>query len=324
LKRFFQSEAGAAICWVLSAVVLAATISPWLYQAGKNLAEAAETKDLNPLLEWLGGACQRARFGRFFSRSLVISAAAMLPLLLWRIRRIRAEGRSATQSSNGVSWKSTLIQGATGCVIAGGMLWAMAMIFRSLGACTAEPEIMPIGKLMGRVIFPAVATSLLEESLFRGILLGLWLKFAKPLAACIGTSICFAFVHFLEPPPEAVIAHPGTWLAGFELLGKILLHFTNPRFFITDFATLFLIGMILARARLRTGGLGFSIGLHAGWVLAFKTFNLRYDLVSAHPLHPWGIGESLRSGLLPLLTLGLTAGVCHLFLRRFENKAKIS
>ena len=90
----------------------------------------------------------------------------------------------------------------------------------------------------------------------------------------------------------------------------------------TEFATLFAVGMILAWARLRTGALWFSIGLHAGWVLAFKTFNLLYVAVVPHPLRPWGIGESLKSGLLPLLTLALTALVCQFALRPFSRASR--
>jgi len=35
------------------------------------------------------------------------------------------------------------------------------------------------------------------------------------------------------------------------------------------------------------------------------------------------VGDTLRSGLLPLLTLGLTAVICHFVLRRFETRRVI-
>ncbi len=319
MKRFFHSEAGAAVLWVVSAVLLAAVISPWLYQAGKWLGEISAAADFNALVESVGKSCRRAPFSRYFSRSLVVSALLLLPLLLRRIRGIRADTGAVGVAARRFSWQSALLQIAAGCVIAGGMLWAAGAILASLGAYVPKAKVPGVGKLASGVLPAAIGASLLEEWLFRGLLLGLWLRFAKPLAACLGTSLFFAFVHFLQPPDGAVIAVPGAPLAGFELLGKILLHFTNPQFFITDFATLFVIGMILARARVRTGALWFSIGLHAGWILAFKAFNMIYQSVPAHPLRPWGVGDSLRSGLLPLLTLGLTAVICHLVLKRFET-----
>ena len=320
MKRFFQSEAGAAVWWVVSSVVLAAGISPWLYQAGKALAEISASHDLNPLAEWLGNACQRARFSRYFSRALVISALALLPFLFRRIRRIRSDAGGTGAPQNRTSWQSMLVQIALGCVIAGGMLWAMGVALEMAGAYVPRSKSPGIGKLVGEILPAAIGASLLEEWLFRGLLLGLWLKFSKPLAASLGTSLLFAFVHFLQPPSGAVIAAPGAPLAGFELLGKILLHFTDPQFLVTDFATFFVIGMILARARVRTGALWFSIGLHAGWILAFKAFNMLYQSVPAHPLRPWGVADTLRSGILPLFVLGLTAVICHFVLKRFEAK----
>ena len=305
--------------WVVSAVILAAVITPWIYRAGDGLANAAAARDLPAALEWLGAACGRACLSRYFSRALVISALALLPFLFRRIRRIRSGTGADGVATRRVSWQSMLVQIAAGCVIAGGLLWATGAVLETLGAYVPKNKVPGIGKLVRGILPAALGASLLEEWLFRGLLLGLWLKFAKPLAACLGSSLVFAFVHFLRPPDGAIIAAPGAPLAGFELLEKILLHFTDPRFFVTDFATLFVIGMILARARLRTGALWFSIGLHAGWILAFKSFNMIYQSVPAHPLRPWGVGDSLYSGVLPLLTLGLTAVICHFVLKRFET-----
>lgn len=309
--------------WVLSALLLAAVIVPWVYQAGVWLAGLAAAKDLSGPLEWLGAACGRAKFGRFFSRSLMFSAVVFLPVLFRRIRAIRAGHDETGVPMTRVPWKSALLQIAVGCLIAGGMLWALGMILEGLGVYGPAKHAPGIGSFLRKVLVFAVIAPLVEESMFRGVLLGLWLKFARPLAACVGTSLVFAFVHFLDPPSGSIIANPASPLAGFELLGKILLHFTEPRFFATDFASLFGIGMILAWARVRTGALWFSIGLHAGWIVAFKGFNLLYSSVRAHPLHPWGVGDTLRSGLLPLLTLGLTAVICHFVLRRFETRRVI-
>jgi uncharacterized protein len=317
LKRFFKSEAGAAVLWILSALILAAAILPWVYQGGKAFGDYAQARDLPGYLESIGRSCRKAEIGRYFSRSLMFSVLVLLPLLLWRVRAIR-DGKASPALRN-VGWKRALVQLAVGCGIAAGILWGLGMVLEAAGAYTAKP-VPPLGKLLNKSVIPALVAAPLEEWLFRGLMLGLWLRFAKPLAACLGTSLFFAFVHFLSPPEGSVIADPAAALAGFELLGKILLHFAEPLFFVTDFATLFGIGMILAWARLRTGALWFSIGLHAGWILAFKAFNLLYRQVDGHPLQPWGIGESLKSGILPLLALGFTAWICHFAMRGFEAR----
>lgn len=307
------------MAWVACSLALAAVISPWLYQAGKHLALTAETSDLPVFLEWLGDACGRAKFGRYFNRAMLFSALLLLPLLFRRIRRVRsAAGFGAMDSWSRLSWSSVAVQIAIGCVVAGGMLWGIGAILETAGAYVPKASAPAFGKLVLKVLLPATAASLLEEWLFRGILLGLWLRVARPAAACLGSALLFAFLHFLEPPAGTVIANPDHAFAGFQLLGKILLHFTDPLFFATDFATLLVVGLILAWARVRTGSLWFSIGLHAGWVIVFKAFNLFYQAVPGHALRPWGVGESLRSGILPLVTLGITAAICHFALRPFS------
>lgn len=318
VQRFVKSEVGAAVLWVLGSLMLAAVISPWVYRGGKDLAAMAAVQDMPALGEWLGAACGRAQFGRFFDRSMIFSTVLLLPLVFRRIKLLRTESGSVpVKLWERVSWTSAATQVVIGCLIAGVMLWGLGAILAAGGAF--EPSATPPspGRWLSRILIPAAAVSLLEEWLFRGLLLGLWLRCARPAAACFGSSLLFAFLHFLKLPEGARIADPSDALAGFELLGKILQHCTDPRFFITDFAMLLAGGLILAWARVRTGGLWFSIGLHAGWIMAFKGYNMLYQSVPDYPLHPWGVGDNLRSGAFPILTLGITAVICHFVWRRF-------
>ncbi len=320
LKRFFKSEAGAVALWALSALLLGAWTAPWVYQTGKDLASHAASSDLIAPLEWLGAACQRAKFSRFFSRSLVASAVAFMPPLLWRIQVIRqCKGEAALPCLRPL-WKFGLVQFALGCVIAGGVLYGISASLQYFGAYLPIEHPPALGRFIKKVLIPALSISILEEWLFRGVLFGLWLKFTKPLTACIGTSLIFAAVHFLQPSGGVIISDPASSLAGFELLAKILLRFTNPQIFLADFFTIFTIGLMLALARFRTGALWFSIGLHAGWIVAFKGFGLFHRAVENNPLESWSIGDSVRSGVFPVLTLGITAVLCHFVLRCFEGE----
>lgn len=308
--------------WVLCALVLAAAIVPWVYQAGKSVADTILAGDSHRFLEEFARSSQRAKFGRYYSRSLIFSAVILLPFLYWRIQRIRQTTGYVKEACAPFCWKVALTQGIIAFGIAAGLLWGTGMALELAGAYTLDPDPPSLGKFLKKIVIPALAAPLVEEWLIRGVLLGLWLRLVKPFAACLGTSVFFAFIHFLDPPAGSVIADPTSPFAGFELLGKILLHLTEPRFIITDFATLLAIGMVLAWARLRTGALWFSIGLHAGWVFAFKGFNYVHQAVPEHPLRPWGVGESLRSGLVPLLTLALTALLCHFVMRAFEKRPR--
>ncbi|MBC8127927.1 MAG: CPBP family intramembrane metalloprotease [Gloeobacteraceae cyanobacterium ES-bin-144] len=318
MKRFIQSYIGAVVLWVLGSLSMGAAISPWVYRSGKALAAMAETNTLPALLEWLGRACGKSEFDRFFDRSLLFSAVILMPLLFRRIKTLRSASATLPDvPGTGVSWKSAVLQLVTGCVIAAGLFWVMGMVLEHAGVYVLKTKTPGFLKLLPKVLLPAIGAAFVEEWLFRGILLGLWLRFARPVWACLGTSLLFSFLHFLKPPEGTMIGNPADVFAGFELLSKVLLHFTNPVFFVTDFATLIAVGLILSWARIRTGVLWFSIGLHAGWILAFKGFSEFYKDVPTHPIHPWGVGDSLRSGMVPLLMLGITAVICHFVLRWF-------
>lgn len=309
---------------VVTALLLAAVAAPWTFRWGMRFAKYVAAEDLSPLLEWLGKSCGRARLERYFSRCFSFWVLFFLPFLMLRIRAIRAASGVPVIKKTPIPWQSAIQQIAVGCVIAGGILLGTGIILNFLGAYTPEPNPPQTAVLLRRILIPAVAASLLEEWLFRGLILGLWLRFTKPWYACLGTSFFFAFLHFLGPPEGTYIPKPASPTAGFRLLETILQHFTDPLFFVTDFASLFFIGMILAWARLRTGGLWFSIGLHSGWIAAFKGYSMLHVADPDHVLRPWGIGESLRSGLIPMLALGVTAAVCHYALKHFEAKLPLN
>lgn len=282
-----------------------------LYRGGNALAVTAASQEMPRVLEWLGAACGRAQFPRFFNRALMLAALILLPFLYRRIRRLQKPDRPVFQSGSRIPWKSGLVQIAVGFVITAGISWGLCCLIEASGAYVSRPNPPEMVRVVSRILVPVVVVALLEEWLFRGVLLGLWLRLTTPLKACLGTSVFFAFVHFLSLPEGQALSNPASWWAGFELLGKIGLHLMDPAFIVTDFITLAGIGMILAWARYRTGSLWFSIGLHAGWIAALKTFNLLNRSVEGHWLHPWGLGDTLRSGLLPLLSIVLVAGVCR-------------
>jgi hypothetical protein len=63
------------------------------------------------------------------------------------------------------------------------------------------------------------------------------------------------------------------------------------------FTTLFVIGWILADARVLTHSLWLSIGMHAGWIFGSGTFSL---LARQRTLGlPW-VGKNLLVGIIPL------------------------
>jgi len=315
MMRFLKSEAGAIILWLAVSLFAAALLTPYLYDAGKDLAESAETKDYPEAIESIASSAGRAKIDRFFSRSLLISALALLPLLIRRVKRLPRDPQADFYSLRKSPWSKRLAHLGGGLVIGAASLGALALVLEISGAAVPRDTELSAGKFFSKAFMPAIGAGVIEELLFRGLLLGLWLRACSVRTAWIGSSVMFSFVHFLSPPNGMTIVDPRAWHAGFEILGSTLGHFTNPAFFVTEFATLTLLGLILGWCRLRTFSLWLPIGLHAGLVFALKTFSMARTLDPASPLHPWFIGNDLKSGLLPLAALAVCFACCKIFLR---------
>ena len=130
----------------------------------------------------------------------------------------------------------------------------------------------------------------------------------------VGLSIFFAVVHFLKPyHGSAEIVDPGAWNSGFILLGQIGERFIHPEDFIGIFLTLFLVGVVLAIARYKTGYLWMPIGLHAGWVFALKVYQKLTD--NTGEANPVLYGSDIREGLVPLIFVLLTGLSMVMYLR---------
>ena len=189
-------------------------------------------------------------------------------------------------------------------------LASVALVLHLTGASEPCDTTLSFGKIFSKAFLPALGAGVIEELVFRGLLLGLWLRACSLWSAWIGSSLFFSCLHFLKPAAGLEIADPAAWDSGFLILGSMLGHFHNPTFFITEFATLTLLGLILAYCRTCTHSLWLPIGLHIGLVLTLKFFSLTQNLDPTSPLHPWLIGGDLKSGLLPLLGIGICFFAC--------------
>jgi membrane protease YdiL (CAAX protease family) len=85
---------------------------------------------------------------------------------------------------------------------------------------------------------------------------------------------------------------------------------------VSAFATLFLIGCILADARVLTRSLWLPIGLHAGWIFGSGTFSLLVRRQTV--VLPW-LGNNLLIGIIPLGVAALTWIMMRIWLRDDRN-----
>ena len=170
------------------------------------------------------------------------------------------------------------------------------------------------GSSLGTVMAAAIVVPLIEELFFRGLLLGILLRSLRPVVAMLITSAFFAIVHFLKAPPRT--GESVTWFSGFHSIANSFAQFADPMMMLASFTTLFLIGWILADARLRTRSLFLPIGLHAGWIFVAGVVGKMTKRETI--ILPW-LGSNLLTGLLPL-ALGLITWALMIGWLRYANR----
>ncbi|PYL06537.1 MAG: hypothetical protein DME33_13475 [Verrucomicrobia bacterium] len=153
----------------------------------------------------------------------------------------------------------------------------------------------------GKVLVASITVPFIEEAFFRGIVLGVLLRTRRKYMAIFAVSAIFAVVHFLKAPER--ISAIVTWTSGLNSIAHAFARFGDPMMLASAFATLFVIGCILAVARVLTYSLWLSIGLHAGWIFGSGTFSwLTHRQIVALP---W-LGKNLLIGIVPLGVTALT------------------
>lgn len=251
-------------------------------------------------------------FHRFFSRIFQICAVVgAVWLFFWLgLRRPSDLGLEASARW----WKDLgwglLFAFGSGMLLAAGLLAAGWFKVRS----GLEP-----GPWL-RILGTAAGVSLLEEFLFRGVMLGLCVRAMGAWAGATVVSAVFAAVHFLRPSRTAVAEV--TWWSGVEQALSVFHAWPPWPLWAWGFATLFAAGLLLAWSVLRTRALWLAMGLHAGWILAQQGLNwlARPASRAVEDMLPW-LGPRLVSGVVPtgiwpLAALALTALLTAVHLRR--------
>jgi membrane protease YdiL (CAAX protease family) len=226
-------------------------------------------------------------FEAFFRRALLFGALLFLwPFLRWlRIKSLRDLGLAPNRR-----WAHEI---AIGFLIAAVPVLCCGVCLVALGNYAMRAQVA--WTAVAAVALAAAIVSVIEETLFRGLFLGVLLRGNRPLIATLLSSGIFSIVHFLKAPEQTTTS--AGWTSGFNSLGHSFDQFTDPMLVLAGFTTLFLVGVILAQARLCTRSLWLPIGLHAGWILASGAFNkvAHREIVAL----PW-LGKSLLIGIVPL------------------------
>jgi uncharacterized protein len=275
-------DAARLLVYLLATVLVGALLAPCLYWGAQSLVA-------HGFLTFLA----RYDFETFFHRALLVAAL----ILLWPlIHSLEIRSLSDLQLSPNPRWRRDLAAGfilsAIPLLCCGAILLA-SPIFSVRGAINWSG--------VAKVAATAAVVPIIEETFFRGVVLGVLLKTGRRYMSIFVTSALYSIVHFLKAPDRT--SEHVTWFSGFNSVAHAFVQFTDPLLVAAGFTTLFLIGWILADARLQTRSLWLPIGLHAGWIFTSGAFNkiaLRQLIVL-----PW-LGKNLLVGIVPLGVACLT------------------
>lgn len=141
--------------------------------------------------------------------------------------------------------------------------------------------------------------SVLEESLFRGLLFGTVLKYGNIRSALLITAFFYAGLHFIGGRGE-VAAEELRWTSGLELVPAALLQIFNLAN-LDSFLALFVVSLFLCTVLIETPrGIGYCIGLHAAWIFILKLTKRYTELV---PGNPWSFLVGNYDGVIGYLVM---------------------
>jgi uncharacterized protein len=284
-------DAARLAAYFVAIVVGGALLAPILFWSAQALA----AHGVFPFLA-------RYDFDTFFHRAVLVAAV----LLLWPLLRVsNVRGLADLGLAPNPHWARDVGGGVLLSVIP--LLFCGALLIALHVYSFRHHFVWP---RLGKVLLASISVPFIEETFFRGIVLGILLRTGRKMLSVVAVSALFAAVHFLkgsEREPAIV-----TWTSGFESIRDAFAGFGDPMIVLAAFATLFLIGCILADARVLTRSLWLPIGLHAGWIFASGTFSwlARRQMVAL----PW-LGKNLLVGIIPLGVAALTWILIRLWLK---------
>jgi membrane protease YdiL (CAAX protease family) len=275
-------DAARLLAYFAGTILLAALLAPFLFWGAQDLAA-------HGILAFLANF----DFETFFHRALLLAGL----LLLWPLlRSIGLRRPSDLELTPNPWWWRDL---AAGFLFAAIPLLCCGALLIALHVYSWRWTLN--GSALAKLVAASTIVPLIEETFFRGLVLGVLLRSGRKYLSILLTSALFSILHFLKAPEHT--SPVVTWISGFTSIAHSFAQFRDPLLVAAAFTTLFVIGWILADARVRTRSLWLPIGLHSGWILGNGIFNrmARRQILAL----PW-IGKNLLVGVVPLAVCLLT------------------
>jgi membrane protease YdiL (CAAX protease family) len=160
-----------------------------------------------------------------------------------------------------------------------------------------------IAQKMVLTLLLSLLISVIEETLFRGLLITA-LGRKMPICASVAVSaVYYASLHFLHSHSQ-IQSDQATLSSGFQLLGEAFGNLFNPNNF-SDWLALLMVGIFLGILRTRaSASLGLCIGCHTAWVWQIK---MSKSLFTTHHDSEYGFLVGYYDGMIGWLVAGWLA-----------------
>ena len=249
------------IFFLLAVLALTCAISPWL-AVGADWANA----------RWPNLVAERIPFSRVFNRAFMISGIVLFMVFRRQFAGAHLNRLFVTDFGNGCRDLLT------------GLALALASMVVLAALMTFDRVFTPFFRVSLGHAFGTIAGALtagifaggLEETFFRGLLFKGVHDAGHPARAFLGVNLFFSALHFVRPGRSYFLDGIEPF-AGLRHLFTTFAPFGDPLAILPGLVGLWLIGIVLSYALLRTGKLYLGIGLHAGWIVGIKSLRVFGD-----------------------------------------------
>jgi membrane protease YdiL (CAAX protease family) len=284
------------LIFLLLALALTCVVSPWMALGADWVAA-----------RWPTLLSERVPFSRVFNRVFMIAGIVLFVAMHRLLIPSHLKQLLAVRFS--VASKNFLL----GCALA---LGSMVLLIATMTLADVYTPFfrLSLAKSLSRfasALSAGLFVGFMEEIFFRGILfLGLREQ-GRPLRAYILANLFYSLLHFVKPGKSYFLDQIAP-LAGFRHLFATFAPFLDPGLLLPGILGLFLIGVVLSYALVRTGNLYLSIGLHAGWIIGLKTTRVFGDFTRQEL--GWAFGSTdpkIVSGVVTWIGILLVGLIVH-------------
>ncbi len=212
-------------------------------------------------------------FGRVMRRIMM----AVAVLLIFLMRKHLMFGSFVTVGIKPVrGWWQHLQRGF---FLSTGMFILYVIFLWICGAQTFHPDAKSLTDMIFQLLKLLLIAGLvgcIEEILFRGFIFQSLLEDLRTVSAICISSLFYSFLHFFK---TKLLVSPGLhpfigFIVIYQSFRDIVINFAS---ILPHIAGLFLVGVVLSYACLRTGSLYLAIGIHAGWIFLIKANKLFFN-----------------------------------------------